>query len=151
MDKPVPLRNLLTFPVVISISNYMAIAFLNISLTSIMPLFFAMPVSLGGLGFSPSLIGYIIGCYGALTGLFQVFCFGKAVRFLGERSVFIFGTWPYVLVFVSFPLMNIYAQRFGVTIMIWLAIAIVLAMMAMMDLAFGLLAFFRALYCSHSL
>jgi len=136
-DKPVPLRALLTFPVVISVSNYMVIAFLNISLNALLPLFFAMPVEYGGLGFSPPLIGYIIGCYGIFTGLFQVFCFGTIVRCLGERSVFIIGTWPYLLVFIAFPLMNIYARRFGVTSVVWIVIAIVLVMMAVMDLAFG--------------
>jgi hypothetical protein len=116
----------------------MVMAFLNIALVALMPLFFAMPVKLGGLGFRPLLIGYIFGSYGIFTGLFQGLCFAKITGFLGYRSAIIIGTWMYLPVFMAFPIMNMYAQRFGVTFVIWIIIAAMIILMAVMDMAFGM-------------
>ncbi|KAF8875933.1 major facilitator superfamily domain-containing protein [Infundibulicybe gibba] len=65
-NEPLPLHNLLVYPVIISISNYMALAFLEIMLYALFPLFFTMPIHIGGLGFKPSTIGYIMGVYGVV-------------------------------------------------------------------------------------
>ena len=136
-DKPLPLRRLLTFPVVISVTNYTSNAFLNITLLALLPLFFSMPIELGGLSFTPSLIGYIFGSCGVLIGLFQVFCFSRIVRYLGERLVFGLGMRAYLVVFTAIPIMSVYAQRFGVTLVVWVLIGVVLVMMAFMDMAYG--------------
>ena len=58
-DEPVPLRELLVYPVVISILNYVCLAFLNISLKALLALFLAMPLEIGGLNLSPPIIGYM--------------------------------------------------------------------------------------------
>jgi hypothetical protein len=137
-DKLLPLRQLLTFPVVISVANYTALAFLNITLIAILPLFFTMPIELGGLGFSPSVIGYILGSCGVLIGLFQVLCFSRFVRYLGERAVFNIGMRSYLVVFMTLPIMSAYAQRYGMTYVVWILIGLVLVMMAFMDMAYGL-------------
>ncbi|KAF8875792.1 major facilitator superfamily domain-containing protein [Infundibulicybe gibba] len=62
--EPLPLRDLLVYPVIISISNYMALAFLRAMFDALLPLFLAMPIHIGGLGFKPSTIGYIMGYSG---------------------------------------------------------------------------------------
>ncbi|KAG6817275.1 hypothetical protein H0H87_010936 [Tephrocybe sp. NHM501043] len=78
-DGHISLSKILIYPVVISISNYMSLAFLNISLNALFPLFMAMPLAIGGLGFSPATIGYIMGCYGVCTGVFQALYFAKII------------------------------------------------------------------------
>jgi hypothetical protein len=115
----------------------MAIAFLNIALNALVPLFFAMPVELGGLGFRPPLIGYIIGSYGLFTGLFQAICFSKIVGIVGERSLFLMGSWAYLPVFMAFPIMSLCAQRSGVTFVIWTIVGVIIVLMTFMDMAFG--------------
>jgi hypothetical protein len=115
----------------------MAIAFLNISLTALMPLFFAMPVELGGLGFDPLVIGYIIGSYGLFTGIFQVLCFSKITSVLSEHFIFVVGILAYLPVFMAFPVMNVYAQKFGITSVVWILIAVVVVLMTLIDMAFG--------------
>ncbi|KAF5379817.1 hypothetical protein D9615_005697 [Tricholomella constricta] len=136
-DKPVPLRQLLVYPVIISVSNYMSLAFLNISLNALLPLFLAMPLEIGGLGFEPAIIGYIMGSYGAFCGLFQALYFAKIIHYLGERRIFVYGIATYLPVFALFPIMSISAQQHGVTAFTWTCIAILLALMAFMDMAFG--------------
>jgi hypothetical protein len=154
MDKPVSLRNLLTYPVTLSISNYMVLAFLDISFHALLPLFLTMPVELGGLGFSPPLIGSIIGSYGVITGLFQALFFAKIVRSLGERFLFLIGMCSFLPAYMALPIMSVYAQRFGVTIMVWIIIATVLVLMALMEMSYGLLLSFgvtskRSSFCQH--
>jgi hypothetical protein len=138
-DGPLPLRQLLVYPVIISTSNYMALAFLHISLNALMPLFFAMPVEIGGLGFDPPTIGYVMGAYGAFTGLFQAFYFAKIIHYLGERRIFVWGMLTFLPIFTIFPIMSQYAQRFGVTPVVYAMIGTMLALMAFMDMAFGML------------
>ncbi|KAF8628588.1 hypothetical protein AX17_005983 [Amanita inopinata Kibby_2008] len=47
---PVPISRLLVYPVLISVANYASLAFMNIMVSALLPLFFAMPIRFGGLG-----------------------------------------------------------------------------------------------------
>jgi hypothetical protein len=98
-----------------------------------------MPVSIGGLGFPPQKIGYIIGAYGSLTGFVQFFFFAKLVRALGERRVFINGILCFLSLFASMPAMNWIARRNGGEIngVVWGLIGMVILLEICMDLAFG--------------
>ncbi|KAF8875928.1 major facilitator superfamily domain-containing protein [Infundibulicybe gibba] len=117
-----PLRDLLVRPVVISISNYMALAFLDIMLNALLPLFFAMPIHIGGLGFKPSTIGYIMGLYGLALW--------RTARFPGGIMLF-------MPMFLLFPVMSLIARRSGVNFAVKLIIALLLSLMGFMEMAFG--------------
>ncbi|KAJ7116527.1 major facilitator superfamily domain-containing protein, partial [Mycena epipterygia] len=134
---PLPLRELFIFPVIISISNYVALGFLNTTLGALLPLFLAMPIEIGGLGLPPAKIGLILSAYGVATGSFQVIFFARFVRRFGERRVFINGMITCLPVFALFPIMSIIAQRYGLSLVIWALVGCVLALGALMDTAFG--------------
>jgi hypothetical protein len=139
-EHPATLHSLLTsYPVIISISSYALLALLNIALSILLPLFFAMPISVGGLGFSPPKIGYIIGAYGSLTGFVQFFFFAKLVRALGEKRVFVNGMLCFLPLFALMPIMNWIARRNGGEIdgVVWGLIGLVILLEICMDLAFG--------------
>lgn len=140
-DDPLPLRDLLTFPVLISISNYVALAFLNIAFSALFPLFLAMPIEIGGLDLPPATIGYIMGAYGAGTGLFQFFFFAKIIRRLGERQIFINGMIAFAPLFALFPIINIIARQSGLSIVVWSGIAIICVLATVMDMSYGMYAF----------
>ncbi|KIM39372.1 hypothetical protein M413DRAFT_198239 [Hebeloma cylindrosporum] len=133
----IPVRALLTFPVVISIANYMALAFLNISVTALLPLFFHMPIPMGGLDLDPVIIGYIMGLYGAGTGAFQVLFFAKLVRRFGTRRVFIISMATFIPIFLTFPFISLIAKKWGICIGVWLLVGSLLFMLFFMDTAFG--------------
>jgi hypothetical protein len=136
--EPVPLRGLLVYPVVISISNYVCLAFLNISLNALLPLFLAMPLEIGGLNLSPPIIGYIIGSYGAASAIFQAIYFASIVRRWGERRVFIAAMSTFLPVFLLLPLINFVARGWGqLSIGVCILVGILLIMIASMDLAYG--------------
>lgn len=134
---PLPLRELFIFPVIISISNYVALGFLNTTLGALLPLFLAMPIEIGGLALPPAKIGLILSAYGVTTGLFQVIFFARFIRRFGERRMFINGMITCLPVFALFPIMSIIAQHYGLSFVIWAMIGCVLALGALMDTAFG--------------
>jgi MFS family permease len=142
----ISVRRLLTFPVVISIANYMALAFLDISVSALVPLFFQMPIAMGGLSLDPVKIGYIIGFYGAGTGAFQFLFFSRLVRRFGTRRVFIMAMATFVPTFLIFPLISLVAKKWGVSMGVWILIGWFLFMRFFMDTAFGMLKMFSILY-----
>ena len=119
----------------------MSLAFIHIALTALFPLFLAMPIKVGGLGFNPLHIGYIIGACGMFNGLFQALCFHRILRRLGERFIFVTGMSLFLLAFPLFPIISLYAQQFGVTIVVWLLIAMILASLTFMEMCYGTSAF----------
>ncbi|KAJ7026612.1 major facilitator superfamily domain-containing protein [Mycena alexandri] len=134
---PLPLRALLTFPVLISIANYVGVAFLYITLSALLPLFLAMPIPIGGIGLPPAKIGLVLSAYSAATALFQVFFCARLIGRFGATRVFIGGISTSLLIFALFPVMSVIAKREGVTPVVWVLIACVLALGALLDTAFA--------------
>ena len=139
-DKPLPLRKLLTYPVVLSVANYTALAFLSICALALLPLFLAMPLDIGGLNLSPSVIGYIMGSYGLADAVFQVFYFSPIVRRWGERVVFIAAMSAFIPIFLMFPTINFLARGWGQSSFgVWLLLGFLVALLTFTDMAFGML------------
>jgi len=137
-EKPLPLRKIFVYPVVLSISNYAALAFLNIAISALLPLFLAMPLEIGGLGFDPPKIGYIIGSYGAASAIFQAIYFSRIIRHFGVKKVFVLSMSTLIPIFLSFPAINIAAVAFGrKSPLVWVLILILLSSLALLDIAYG--------------
>lgn len=135
---PLPLRELITYPVLISVSNYVALAFLNICMNALLPLFFAMPVEIGGLGLSPPKIGLIMGIYGAGCGLYQGLFFAPIVRRWGEKRVFLFSVFLFIPMYCMYPLISLMAKAYGLSRGVWILVVTLLASLAIMDMAYGM-------------
>lgn len=136
--EPLPLRRLFTYPVVLSISNYVVLAFLNIAVSALLPLFLAMPLEIGGLGFGPPEIGYIIGSCGAASAIFQGIYFSRIVRYFGVRKIFVLSMSTLIPIFLSFPAINTAAVAFGMqSPLVWVLILILLSSLAFLDMAYG--------------
>lgn len=137
-DTPLPLLSVLSFPVVISILNYVTLAFLNISVNALLPLFFHMPVAMGGLNLDPVVIGYIMSLYGAGSGVFQMAFFTKLVKGYGVRKTFVISVATFGPVFLAFPLMSLVAKNWSVNFVVWTLLGIVLVLLFLMDTAYGM-------------
>jgi MFS family permease len=136
-QKQLRFRQLLTYPVILSISNYVCLSFLDISFNALYPLFLTMPIHIGGLGFPPSTIGYIIGANGVAIGLFQFFFFAKLMRRFGERRMFLNGMWAFVPAFGVMPVMNALARKDGMDAKVWVLVGVVVVLAVLMDISFG--------------
>jgi hypothetical protein len=135
--KPLPLRQIFVRPVIITVSNYAALAFLGTAHGALFSLFFSMPIKIGGLDFDPDRIGYIMGAYRAITAVFMAIGFPKLVRAVGEQRVFILAMLSFLLLWVLFPIVNLCAHWYGIGIVVWLGIAFMLLPVIGMDMAYG--------------
>lgn len=120
-----------------SIANYAALAFLEIAYRAIQPLFFSTPVELGGLGLPPSTIGIILGSFGVMDGVFQALFFAKFVGWWGQKRVFQVGMSMFIPLFLLYPVINILAKANGITPLVWSLIFLQLALLVIMDMAYG--------------
>ncbi|KAN0136102.1 Major facilitator superfamily domain containing protein [Lactarius tabidus] len=106
-EMPLPLRALLTRPVVVSVANYSVIALLDIICGAIIPLVWSTSVEFGGLGMSPASIGLWMGGYGFVNGLFQFVAFPHIVKRIGPRRVFIASILCFVPIYMMLPFENL--------------------------------------------
>lgn len=136
-DAPLPLRQIIVWPVIISVSNYVSLAFLNICMNALLPLFFAMPIEIGGLGLSPPTIGFLMGLYGAGCGVFQGLFFSRIVERFGEKRVFMFGVSLFIPMFAMFPVISCVARWYGLCTSVWVLVSVFLSLLAVMDLSYG--------------
>jgi len=137
LDNPLPLRQLLTYPVFICIVNYACLEFLDSSHCALLPLFFAMPIEIGGLGFDPRRIGYIMGVYRAVTAVFMATYFSKLVHYLGERRTYILSMATFHMPWVLFPVMNLRARHHGISTSVWMGIVLWIIPTTSTAMAFG--------------
>ncbi|KZT01929.1 MFS general substrate transporter [Laetiporus sulphureus 93-53] len=141
-EAPAPLRSLLIWPVLLSVANYGALAFLEIAYRATQPLFYSTPIELGGLGFSPATIGALLGTWGVMNGSVQALFFAPVVRRWGPKRVFMAGMSTFVPLFSLFPLINALAFRTGMTPAVWGVVFLQLTVSIVMDMSFGCILMF---------
>ncbi|KAF9495654.1 MFS general substrate transporter [Pleurotus eryngii] len=110
---PLPLRALLTKPVLTATASYAALALVDIAYRAIQPLFLSTPLELGGLGWPPARIGRLLATWGVLNGLFTACFFSRIHNRWGTKTIFIWGIASAIPVFALFPLINCAARRAG--------------------------------------
>ena len=138
LEGPLPVREVIKrWPVLISVGNYGILALLEIALAAIQPLFFATPISLGGLGFPPATIGLIMGTFGIMNGVFQSLFFAQLSDILGPKRMFIIGMAQFPIIYALFPILNTIARESGLTTTVWALIGLQLVLMVFMDCAYG--------------
>ncbi|KAH9005475.1 major facilitator superfamily domain-containing protein [Lactarius hatsudake] len=89
LEKPPPLRSILTRPVLISVSSYAMLALLSTAAIALIPLVWSTSIELGGLGMSPASIGLWMSGYGCVNGIAQYAFFPRLVSRFGPRAVFL--------------------------------------------------------------
>jgi predicted MFS family arabinose efflux permease len=118
-------------------SNYSSLAFIEMALIALLPLFYSSPIEHGGLNLSPSTIGILLGIFGLANGVFQAFFFAKIIKRWGARNLFIVGMSSFIPIFLLFPVMNLLALQWGVSPIVWVLVACQLVMVIIMDMSYG--------------
>ena len=134
-DQPLPLRALLTRPVLVSVSSYAMIALLDMAAMALIPLVWSTPVELGGLNLSPASIGLWLSSYGCLNGVVQFTLFPRVVARLGPGRVILTSVAAYVLIYSMFPLENLAARARSTSV--WLLVMLQLASICITDMGFS--------------
>ncbi|KAJ7835238.1 major facilitator superfamily domain-containing protein [Mycena olivaceomarginata] len=85
---PAPLRQLITRPVLIAVLNYAFLNFCSMSYDALLPLVYATPIGLGGLGLTPYSIGLMMGLCGISNAFVQGLFRGRIIRYVGPRRIY---------------------------------------------------------------
>ena len=137
-EGPLPLRAVLTRPVVVSVANYGMISLLEIITGTLLPLVWSTSVELGGLSMSPVSIGLWTTGSGIMNCIFQVVAFPPIVRRFGPRRVFISCIVLTVPVYILFPFENLAIRHSGTGLNTTAVLLIVLQLLMM---AFSIMGF----------
>jgi hypothetical protein len=134
-QKPLPLRYVLTRPVLISVANYASLALLGMVAFTLMPLIWSTPVEYGGLDMSPAPIGVWLSVFGCMNGIFQFAVFPRAVARFGPRWVFITCIGIFVVIYAMFPFENLLRRTAGSPV--WLLILLQLTAFSISDMGYS--------------
>ncbi|KAJ7434859.1 major facilitator superfamily domain-containing protein [Mycena latifolia] len=130
---PLPIRELLTFPVILTISNFASFIFLVVGIAVLIPLLLAMPPEIGGLGLSPAKIGLILSAYNTTMALFLALFCGRLVRRFGSARVFVSAISMCLPILMLLSVMSMVVQRTGLTPVVWVLVACVLALSVLQE------------------
>jgi len=122
--EPLPLSALLTPRVLISAGNYALLAIVDISYRTVLPVYMSTPIPLGGLGFSPQMIGVILSAYGVTNGALQILFFSKLNERVGPKRMYMYGIAAALPVFAMFPFLNLVAREEGYSVTLWTLLAV---------------------------
>jgi len=137
-EKPLPLKDLLTWKVVIAALNYASLALTDIAIRSVQPVFFSTPIALGGLSLPPYQIGRILSVFGILNGVIQIFGFARLHSRFGTRRLYIMGIASALPVVASFPVINMLAKaEGGHNSFVWAAVGAQLVMSIFINFSYG--------------
>ncbi len=137
-EKPLPLRALLTRPVVVSVANSGVISLLDMAASALIPLVWSMPVEFGGLSMSPVAIGLWVAAFGSVNGIFQFVAFPPFARRFGTRRVFIVCVIFFFPIYILFPFQNLALRQSsrGGSLISLLLIALQLSVASFADMGF---------------
>ena len=137
-DKPLPLRAVLTKPVIVAVANYSMISLLDTVLDSFFPLVWSTPVEYGGLNLSPASIGMWLSLFGAMDGVFQFLFFPYFISRFGQRRVFVFSIISSAVILAVFPFENLaVVAGGGSNLVVWLLIIVQLTSYCVFDMGYG--------------
>ncbi|KAI6099653.1 major facilitator superfamily domain-containing protein [Pisolithus sp. B1] len=152
---PIPIRTLLkTYSVMLPIANYGLLGLVDNGFFAFVPLFYATPVEIGGLGLTPFTIGVIMMVFSVGNGFFQVSFTARAIEHFGERRVFCSAVLAFFPIIATFPAMSwIVEVQKEVGLAIWVIISVQLLLWAVVDMAYAVIFVFvtRASPNKHSL
>ncbi|KAH9164612.1 MFS general substrate transporter [Lactarius sanguifluus] len=136
-EQPLPLRSLLTKPVVISIANYGTLALLEIAASALIPLVWSTAIELGGLGLTPADIGLWMSAYGCVSAVFQFAFFPRVVTRFGPGRVVVATAVAFGLLYALFPFENMLARGTGTAGFVWPLIVLQLVAISVSDMGFS--------------
>ncbi|KAG2138592.1 major facilitator superfamily domain-containing protein, partial [Suillus bovinus] len=122
--KPLPLRALLTSKVSSVTVSYGTTALLHMSFMSVLPVFYATPIELGGLSLEPPRIGVLLAAQSVAHGVFQLLFFARLHDHFGARAIHVTGVSSGIPIVLLFPAINALARAYGIGMAVWLCVAL---------------------------
>ncbi|KAG0692565.1 major facilitator superfamily domain-containing protein [Suillus ampliporus] len=141
-SKPLPLRALLSSKVLTVTASYVTMVVLHRTFGSILPIFYAAPIELGGLSLDPPRIGVILAVSGLAHGAFQILFYARLHDRFGARALHITGVSSGIPIVILFPVINALARAHGVGLAVWLCVGVQYALATSLMMCYSCLALF---------
>ncbi|KAG2146248.1 major facilitator superfamily domain-containing protein [Suillus clintonianus] len=141
-SKPLPLRASLTPKVLTVTASYVTMAVLYMAFSSILPLFYATPIELGGLSLDPPRIGAILAASGLAHGIFQLLFYARLNDRFGAGAIHTAGVSSGIPIVILFPVINVLARVHGVGLIVWLCVAVQHALTTSLMMCYPCMALF---------
>ncbi|KAG0704463.1 major facilitator superfamily domain-containing protein [Suillus ampliporus] len=141
-SEPVPLRALLTPKVLIVTASYGTMELFYMSLYSILPLFYATPIELGGLSLDPPRIGTIFAISGFIHGTSQLLFYARLHDRFGAYAIHMAGLGSGIPIVILFPVINALARAHGMGLAVWMLIGLQLALIFILEMCYPCMASF---------
>ena len=131
--------SILTHRVLLAIVNFGFLAFLEIALCALLPIFLASAPMVGGLGLSPPSIGTVLGGLGLVNGFIQILFFVPAHEFLGTRNLYTLGVAVFAAIYALMPLISRWVRECSGSIgwQSWAVIAVIGMLCPIENMAFS--------------
>ncbi|RXW25526.1 hypothetical protein EST38_g341 [Candolleomyces aberdarensis] len=108
-----PLSQLFVPSFVITIANFGLLAFVDMSMSTLIPLVYSTPIEYGGLGMDPLQIGTIMGAFSIFNAVFSGLFLGSLIRRYGTLHIYQTGVFSFFVVIGGFPVGNTLIRRAG--------------------------------------
>ena len=131
------LGSLFTYDVVVSSANYALLSLMEISFRTIYPVFLSTPISLGGLGLPPRIIGKILSTRDLCIAISQICFFARIDKRWGTKMVFMGGLVSSLPTFASFPIISTLARHQGHSFAFWAAVGSQIMFTVFWNMSFG--------------
>jgi MFS family permease len=141
-SKPLPLRALLTPKVLTITASYATMGLFRIAFISILPVFYATPIRLGGLSLEPPRIGAVLAASSTAQVIFQLVFYARLHDHFGAKAMQITGISSSIPIVILFPVINTLARAHGIGLAVWLCVAIQLALTISLTMCYPCLALF---------
>ncbi|KAG1858686.1 MFS multidrug-resistance DHA1 sub-family [Suillus tomentosus] len=141
-SKPLPLRALLTSKVLSATASYATTGLFQMGFFSILPVFYATPIELGGLSLDPPRIGALLAASGIIQGIFQLLFYARLNDCFGARAVLITGVSSGIPIVILFPVANALARAYGIGMAVWLCVAVQLTLKTSLIVCFPCITLF---------
>lgn len=136
-DQPVPIRALFVRRVLIATGSYAGIALVDVAFRTVQPVFYATPISLGGLGLDTPTIGAILAVQGTAVGVIQLLAFAKLHDIMGAKKLWLFAMTCALPMVALFPALNVLARSSGVVQSVWYLVGLQLALTSCTNFAYA--------------
>ena len=120
---PLSFHELLIAPVLLACRSYASFTILNISFCTVLPVYLATPINMGGLGLDPPTIRTILALM-VLGGILQLLFFAPLHNRLGRKTLFLAMISLFIPIAALFPTMNHVTQVYGMTHLAWFLISL---------------------------
>ncbi|KAG1858891.1 major facilitator superfamily domain-containing protein [Suillus subluteus] len=125
-----------------STANYATTGLFHMAFTSVLPVFYATSIELGGLSLDPPRIGVILAAQGAAHGIFQLLFYARLHDHFGAKAIHFTGVSSGIPIVILFPVINALARSHGIGLAVWLCVAIQLALTISLIMCYPSLALF---------